>query len=426
MKHLLNRKFKKDSKVVLGFFSALNILLNFVNQWYLVTEIGPGKETDAYYAALVVPSLFILVTAGSIDKVIVPILVSKKKNFSVYSWTYLSLALIIFSLLSLLLSLSSFLWVHILFPGFGEDTAEHVVQLINILSINMVLHALAAVLWSINYARKQFLKVEYVEIFSTIIAIAFLFYFLPKYGIIIAAWSLVIKMILQVIFLSPALGRYQGINYKDEVIKESISKLKPLIFGSIYYKSDEVVNRFLASMANPGSITILYLAMKLYKAGINVFGKTIINPAVTKLSVYFSEGRLNKIKKFIAEELRLIAILSITIYLAVIIFGHYIFQILFEYRNFSSEKVEILWFLMVLLGGMWIGRTLSAIFTSTFYSVGDTKSPTIIGVIVYTIGIILRFILFDLLNIEGIAFAISIQALLSCIILFIFVKKKYL
>ena len=45
--------------------AGLNILLAFGFNWYTMTTLGPGFETDALYAGLVVPNFMLAVFIGS-------------------------------------------------------------------------------------------------------------------------------------------------------------------------------------------------------------------------------------------------------------------------------------------------------------------------------------------------------------------------
>lgn len=424
MKNLSNLKLRKNSKFILGFFSALNILLNFVNQWYIVTEIGPGIETDAYYAALVIPSLFIVVISGAFDKVIVPILVEQKEDFSIYSWTFVTIDLFIFFGLALSLSLTSFFWVQIMFPGFGQEAIDQVINLIYILSFNMALHSVAAVLWSINYAREQFVRVEVVEIFSTMISVIFLFYFLPKYGIIVAAAALVVKMVIQVALLSPALGKFKGFKFKSSVVQEAIKRLKPLVLGSIYYKSDEIVNKFLASLAAPGSITLLHLAIKIYKSANQVINKTFINPAFAKMSKKISVANTGEYQKVFSKTIIAILIITISILALEIVIGNSVLDVIFGYKNFDSNQIKRLWYILLGLSGIWIGSNLGGVLTSAFYAHKNTSTPTKIGIFGFTVGIITKVIGFQFFDIIGLAIGTSLYFLLNVLLLKYFLNKQ--
>jgi putative peptidoglycan lipid II flippase len=55
--------------ILLSSLASGNILLGFIYQWYTVTTVGPGAETDALYAGMVVPQLVLAIIAGSLTNV---------------------------------------------------------------------------------------------------------------------------------------------------------------------------------------------------------------------------------------------------------------------------------------------------------------------------------------------------------------------
>ena len=58
----------------LGTLSALNIGITFLFQWYVLTRLGPGMQTDALFAGMTVPQLVLAVISGSLMHVLVPVL----------------------------------------------------------------------------------------------------------------------------------------------------------------------------------------------------------------------------------------------------------------------------------------------------------------------------------------------------------------
>ena len=75
---------------------------------------------------------------------------------------------------------------------------------------------------------------------------------LSRFGIVTAAWAMVLKTFLQTLFLLRGLGPYSKPDWRSESLKEAWRRLKPLLLGNAYYKTDQLVDRFLASMAPAG------------------------------------------------------------------------------------------------------------------------------------------------------------------------------
>lgn len=66
--------------VQLGALSAANIGIAFLFQWYVLTQLGPGPESDALFAGMTIPQLVLAVISGSLMHVLVPILAGESED----------------------------------------------------------------------------------------------------------------------------------------------------------------------------------------------------------------------------------------------------------------------------------------------------------------------------------------------------------
>lgn len=64
----------------LGALSAANIGIAFLFQWYVITQLGPGLESDALFAGMTILQLGLAVISGSLMHVLLPILAGEHEN----------------------------------------------------------------------------------------------------------------------------------------------------------------------------------------------------------------------------------------------------------------------------------------------------------------------------------------------------------
>ena len=76
-------------------------------------------------------------------------------------------------------------------------------------------------------------------------------------------------------------------------------------------------------------------------------------------------------------------------------------------RNISAKNISELWWIMIWLGGMFVGGVAGQISSSAFYASGDTKTPTRIGIYSYTFYMPLKIVLFYFYGVQGIAIITS-------------------
>ena len=133
---------------------------------------------------------------------------------------------------------------------------------------------------------------------------------LPRFGVSAAAWAMVLKTILQTILLTREMGSYQKPDWNSESLKTAWQRMRPLLLGSAYYKTDQLLDRVLASMTPIGGITLLNLAQQLYGAGNAIISKAIVSPMVPQLARHANTNDWQNFSKILHK--RLLIIFGIT------------------------------------------------------------------------------------------------------------------
>jgi len=395
--------------VLLGGLASGNVLLGFIYQWYIVTTVGPGAETDALYAGMVVPQLVLGIIAGSLTHVLVPLLSNQRElGFYKDAWIYFQSIGLLFSAITCILFLTSGIWVPWTVPGFDAGTKSLTLSLVRIQLVGVIFTALTAVLWSINYARQRFIWVELSSIISNVIGFGLLIWWLSRFGIVAAAWAMILKTFLQTLFLLRGLGPYSKPDWRSESLKEAWHRLKPLLLGNTYYKTDQLVDRFLASMAPAGGLTLLYMAQQLYGSGNTILNKSIATPMIPVMAEKAHARDWQAFRHIFLKRLLLMGGLTGLGFLVVLIFGKPLLTVLFGHKRFGTENVATLWWLLVALVGAWIGGGMGAITSTTFYAKGDTRTPTKLGIWIYTLYVPLKVVSFILFKLMGLAISTSL------------------
>lgn len=409
----------------LSILATTNIVIGLLYQWYIITNIGPGIETDALFAGMVIPQLVLSIASSSLTFVLVPLLsVNKTRNFSKDSWTFFqSIAILFFGIAIILFSTADY-WVKLIVPGFSREAELLTIDLVKIQLVGMVFSGLIAVLWSANHAKEKFIWVEISAIISNILGFLFLIWGLTQFGIIAGAWAMVIKAGLQMVTLLPSLGKYHKPDWKSPSFNNAIKLVLPLLIGSSYYKTDRLVDRFFASMAFAGGLSLYHIAQQIYMAGSTVLGKAVTSPMVPELSKLAELGKWKEFKQLYIRRLSFLLSLAFIGSLLLISIGFPLLEIIFNYNEFSTEDIETLWALLIALSGVWIGGVMGQILSSAFYTIGDTKTPTKIGSWGFTLGIAFKIIGFYIGGIMGIAIGTSIYYILNAGLLFFFFNKK--
>lgn len=403
-----------------------NAALGFLYNWYLLTTLGPGRETDAFFAGLMIPQLVLAVLGGSLASVLVPMLATEDvESRARLAWTTLYAVLLLGIALSLALGLTASLWIPLTVPGFGPDATRLTVDLFRIQLPAVVLSLVSTVQRAGSNARGRFLWVEASATLTVLSGFGFLAVTLPALGVAAAAWAMVLRSALQVAFLFRSLGRVRGPVWQLPALMRLWHRLQPLLLGSLYYKSDIVVDRLLASLVPSGLLSLYYLANQLWSSAYLVLSKAIAAPAVPRLARYAERGDWGLFRRLNHQRLTILLVIAVGTYAGLLAFGRPALSLLFQAGRFTPDQVHQLWWLLVGLGGLWIGGAAGQIVATSFYAQGETRLLTRIGAFWFTVGIGLKLVGFYFFGIWGVAIGTSLSYLASAAAQQLTLERRY-
>lgn len=403
--------------LTLAALAGANILLSLLFQWYVITQLGVGIETDALFAGLAVPTLILSVVSTSLTHVLVPLLATENETTSREdAWAFFLGVTALFTSVALVLFATAGFWVPWLVPGFSREAQMLTVRLTRIQLISMVFTASVSVLWSVYHARKQFIWVELSTVLSNLIALALLVKLLAVYGIVAAAFVIVLRTLLQLIWLLPGLGRWRRPSWNSNAMREAWSRIRPLLVGTAYYRTDPLVDRFLASMAPAGGLSLLYIGQQMYGVANVVAEKALATPMVPQLAIEAAAGRWSSFRRLYQKRLLVVGGLTAAGYALFLIAGERLLTLLIGHGGVTTDNVHLLWLIMVALVGFFIAGAMGQITSTTFYAMGDTRTPTRMSIVTFTLYIPAKVFGFMRYGLMGLAVVTSVYLFVNLII----------
>jgi putative peptidoglycan lipid II flippase len=411
--------------VQLGALAAVNIALSFVFQWYIFTHFGADVETDAFFAGTTIPQLILAVVSGSLTHVLVPILAGQTEaRLQHDSWAFLSLISGFFLCLSFVLYMSAPWWVPLTVPGFTDSAQALTVTLARIQLVGVVFAGINGVQLAVFHARKTFLWAELAQLISSAFCLFLLALTLPVFGIIAAAWIAALKFALLTVLLLPGMGYPVKVKLGDPIVRTAWRRIKPLLAGTAYYKTDILIERFLLSAANPGTLSIFHFAQQLYGAANQVLNKAITVPAVPMLSQARRQNDEVAFRKLYGRKLRQMVLISLAGLFCLIFFGKPLLALLVGYGSITDENIELLWLILIWLSGVLVGGATGQIASCAFYSIGNTSTPVKMSVITYTLYIPVKITSFLVWGVAGLAVVTTVYYLINLLLLLLLFERK--
>jgi putative peptidoglycan lipid II flippase len=391
-----------------------NILVTLLFQWYVITQLGVGMETDALFAGMAVPQLILMVVSSSLTHVLVPLLATEDEiTFARNAWGFFLGISAIFTAFAVVLLISAAYWVPWLVPGFSSAGQSLTVSLTRIQLVGMIFTASTSVLWSIYHARQKFIWVELSSLLSSLAGLLLLIKILPASGVSGAAFLIVLRTGLQMVWLLPGLGRWKRPDWKSPAMREAWLRIRPLLIGTTYYRTDLLIDRFLASMAPAGGLSLLYIGQQIYGVANIVAEKAIATPMVPQLAIFASAAKWPAFRQLYQRRLLAMGGLTVVGYVLLLVAGERVLNLLIGHGGVTKDNVHLLWLIMVALVGVFIAGAMGVITSKTFYAMGDTRTPTRMSIVTYTLYIPAKILAFLHYGLMGLAVVTSAYLFLN-------------
>jgi putative peptidoglycan lipid II flippase len=408
----------------LAALSAGNAVLAVLMSWYVVAHIGVGAQTDAFFASTVITQFVFILLTATLLPVLVPLLATRgDTEFRDHVWSFFALTGAIFIVIAVVLYLSANAWIPWIVPGFSTSAKTLTANLTRIQLVSMVLNALIVTLWAAHHARHKFVWIELSGVIANVAGLSFLVFTLPRFGIWAAAVNTVFFNSLKLAFLLPILGRCRWPTWRSPIIREALQRLKPLLPGQMYLRTDPALDRFLTSMTGAGTLSLLHVAQQIYASIVLLLSKAIVAPMVPKLAVHAREERWPTYRRHYQSRLVLLVLITISGFVLVIIAAP-VWRLLLGETGIEPKNLNTLWLTMIALGGTLVGGALVQATAGGFYAMGNTKTPTKVSTLLYTLYIPVKIVAFFKFGLIGLAITVSAYFLTNSVIQFWVLRKE--
>ena len=410
--------------LTLAALAICNAMLAILMPWYIVTRLGVGSETDAFFASGALPQLVYLVASFSLTQVLVPLLATESgDNFRRDAWTLFLGINGIFCVLAVILFVTAALWVDLIVPGFGPVHQRLAVTLTRIQLLAMIGNAAVIVLWSVYYARHKFLWTELSSMIANIVGLVFLFWTLPRYGIVYAAWATVLTLVLKVVMLMPGLGRWERPRWDSLLVREAWHRVKPFLLGQTYAKSDPLIDRFLTSLGGAGNLSLLYIGQQVCSAINLITTKAISSPSVPRLAIAAKQNDWVEFRRVYRHRLAWMLVITMAGSLGLFVVGEPLLRLMIGHGGITAQNVHQLWWILVALSGVLIGGASGQVISGAFYAIGDTRTPTMLFIITYTVYIPIKIVVFLKYGVIGLAVVTSIHLVVNFLLQLVVLER---
>ena len=414
----------------LGWLASVNVFATLLIHWHVITRLGIGAETDALFAGMVVPQIVLVLFTSSLLPVLVPLLAAGEAGGGGLAlrrelWGIVLLVACVAAVTAAALCLSAGYWMRWLVPGFSAERYALAVALTRVQLCGLLFAAVDCVLRAACRARRSFVWAEAATPLSNIIGLLILFWALPRYGVLAAAWVMVLRIALPVAFMWPVMGGWVRPRLWSPVRAEALRRVRPLLFGGLYNHVPPLITRQLASLAPAGGLSLLSVTQQLYGTVNAVTDKALVVPASPALAVHARNGEWREFSALYYRRLALMGLLAAAGYATVLGLGRHLLTFAVGHGSVTAANVDSLWLMMCALGVAFVSNALGQPVFAAFCATGDTRTPVRLAFIINTVNIPFRVCVFWAYGLFGMALAMSAGAAAGLLVN-IFVLEKSL
>lgn len=427
----------KVAKAAVGLMAAtlLAKILGFGRELALASVYGASGVSDAFLVAMNIPAVIFQAIGTSLGTAFIPLYCEVNSNkgdkdANLYTNNILNIVVLICIVLSILGAIFTKQVVKVFAMGFEGETLRLAVYYTRVLILGLAFLGISYIMMAFLQVKEKFVIAGLMPIPYNILIITSIF-LSSTINPNILPWGTLFGLSLQFVFLYP-FARQKGFRYKpyinisDEHVKKMLWLIMPVLIGVAVNQINTIVDRTIASTLVEGSISALNYATKLNQFVMGMFIVSISSVVYPMLSKLSTENNREKFNETIAKSVNTVTLLVIPISAGAIVLAEPIVRLLFQRGEFDERATYMTAIALTFYSIGMIGYGLRDILGKVFYSLQDTRTPMVNGVIAMVLNITLNilFVKFTNMQIAGLAFATSISALVTIILLFINLKIK--
>jgi putative peptidoglycan lipid II flippase len=434
--------------LLLTTFFALDKMVAIIRQVVINRQFGLSPELDAFNAANNLPDLlYALISGGALSIAFIPVLSEvlstsgRKDAWKLFS-RIANLAFVVTAVFSIIFALSAdnlVGWRLGVAPGFG-DAQQHLVA--NLMRLNLV----ATLIFSISglvmaglQANQHFLLPAMAPILYNVGQIFGAAILAPEQGIRLGSlelptfglgvkglvYGVILGAILHIAIQIPGLIKYGfrwsislGLTTHD--VRKVLSLMGPRVLTMLFIQFIFLARDNLASSFD-GGVTLLTNGWMLLQVPETLIGTAIGTAMLPTLSELFSRANHAGFQSTVQRASRVLVAVTIPVAAILAMGMRPALGIAFQFGDAATDHLMLVF--QAFLAGL-TANALIEVAARSFYARQNARIPLLVSFVNALLFIIIASLLRNILDVTGIALAISFSYTIETILLFILLKKK--
>jgi putative peptidoglycan lipid II flippase len=409
----------------IGLATLASRVLGYLRDMVVAQAFGAGPVTDAFLVAFRIPNLLRrLLGEGALSTAVIPVFTETLTRGGPEAFGRLvraatGAAIVVLCLVSALGVLLSRQVVALMAPGWRADAAlfDLAVALTRAMFPYLLLVGLAALAMGALNAHHRFFTAALgpaVVNVAMIVAVLALARRLDP-PVMALAVGVLVGGLGQLLVQLPELRRLgvplrPSAEWRHPAVARIAHRLWPAVFALAAVQITVVVNTLLASLLPAGTVSYLYYADRVMEFPLGIFGIALATAALPSMSAQAARGELAGLRATLEFALRMAAFVAVPAAVGLVLLGGPIVRVLFQRGEFSAADAVLT---AQALTGYAVGLpafSATRIAAQTFYALGDTRTPVLVGFVSVAVNVVLALLLMWPLRHTGLALASSLSS----------------
>lgn len=444
----LTKKKEKNilkSGIKLSFLTLLSRILGLVREATKAHFLGTGIYADAFGVAFLIPNLLRrLFAENSISVAFIPTFKSyieddkdgskKKETQAFLNSTFTLITFLTTIVVAIGIIITPYI-VRIFYKGSESTVILETTILTRIMFPYLIVISIAALFQGILNTMNIFSPSGFTPVLFNLCVIIFTFVLTKINAVANPARAMSIGVIVggtvQALFQLPFVlktGWHVGFTslkktFTNPGTKKVIALIVPTIIGMASYQLNDLVSTALAGRAGEGVVSSLQYSLRLQELILGIFAVSIGTVILPDLAGLAKKQKWDEYNHLLTDAIKIIAMICIPITFYSLITGRELISFVFKSNRFDDNSVmQTLSVFVFHISGLFF-IAVNRIISPAFYAQGNTKLPTLAGIISFGANIVFAIVFSIFWKGPGIALALSLSSVINTILLFAFLKK---
>lgn len=415
--------------------TLLSKVLGLARDSLLTAFFGAGMESDAFLTASTIPTtLFDVVIGGVISATFIPVfndIMAKRGKDEAMGFVNKFVTMIV--CITVLISIVGILFrnqlVGFMASGYDADKQQLAANLTAIMFPMIIFTGLAFSFVGLLQSFGEYNIPSIISLVSNAAIILYYFTLGKKFGIYGLAVTMIVAWSLQFLIEVPWIKKF-GVKYrpdfrfKDKSIVQAIKLAGPMLIATWVQPLYTIVNQKIASNI-PSAITYIQQSSRLYLIITGVVSFVVTNLIFPKLAQAIADKRNEDAKNLFSMSVRVMFLLILPLMTGFMILSEPFAAIIYGHGKMTAEGVEAISVLLKFYSIGMIGLAINEVLSKTFFSMQESRIPMITSVISMVVNVALAYVLFGVMQTNGLALATAIGSITNALLNAIMIKKKY-